>query len=97
MKDDEKPDPTAKWEPSKLPDAGAGRFWRIERNPKNQTKPVRISLMQQMSGTNHPRFATLVGYGQSAGIPELVYVEAQLVLDIHGRVEELVGEYGIDD
>lgn len=94
MTDTEKPDPKAAWDPSKLPAPGAGRFWRLERQPKNQTKPVKIALMQRYPGTKASSFATLVGYGQAAGIPELIYEEAQKVLDIHARVEEIVGEYG---
>lgn len=93
----ETPDPTAAWEPEKLPAAGPGRFWQLERQPKNQAKPVKIALMQQMKGTKSPSFASLVGYGQAPGIPELIYEEAQRVLDIHARVEEIVGVYGFEE
>lgn len=89
-------DPKAPWEPEKLPSAGPGRFWQLERQPKNQSKPVKIALMQQMKGTKSPSFATLVGHGQAPGIPELIYEEAQRVLDIHARVEEIVGVYGFE-
>lgn len=87
-------DPQAAWDPAKLPTPGPGRFWRLERQPKNQTKPVKIALMQRYPGTKASSFATLVGYGQAPGIPDLIYEEAQKVLDIHARVEEIVGEYG---
>lgn len=93
----EEHDPAAAWDPSQLPPAGPGRFWRLERNPKNQSKPVKIMLMQRYPGTTSKSFATLVGYGQAAGIPGLVYEEAKSVLDIHGRVEEIVGEYGEEE
>lgn len=90
-------DPKATWDPSKLPAAGPGRFWRLERQPKNQTKPIKIALMQRYPGTKASSFATLVGFGQAPGIPDLIYEEAQKVLDIHSRVEEIVGEYGDEE
>jgi hypothetical protein len=93
----EKPDASAAWDPKQLPAAGPGRFWRLERNPKNQTKPVKISLMQRYPGTKASSFASLVGFGQAPGIPEMIYEEAQTVLDIHGRVDEIVGEYGDEE
>lgn len=94
MSTTEKPDATAAWDESKLPNPGPGRFWRLERNAKNQTKPIKISLMQALPGTRSSKFSDVVGYGQAPGIPDLIYEEAQTVLDIHGRVTELLGDYG---
>lgn len=93
MSDTIEHDPNAAWEPSNLPPAGKDRFWRLERQPKNQTKPVKISLMQQLEGTSSRKFAMLVGFGAAPAIPTLIYEEARKVLDIHGRTHEVIGDY----
>jgi hypothetical protein len=95
----------AKSEPRKLtkadlPDVGDRRFWVIEHNPKSNTRPVKVTLMEDHAATartgrnGRAQWARAVGFefAKTAEIADVVATAGVVVLRV-GNVDNVVGEF----
>ena len=78
-----------------LPKAGPGRFWKIDHNPKNISKPLHVELREYHSGniTQNAKFSRLIGQGNTTANEVAVRECADGILNRASRVDEFVGTY----
>lgn len=75
-------------------DPGADRVWRIEHQPKNQSKPVRLELREftvERTATTPKSLTRLLGSVNTIADRKVLAEDAALLLARVGRVDEFVG------
>jgi hypothetical protein len=77
---------------SSLPDPGEGRKWVVDLNPKSQTKPMVLKLVERFRRGAKGASTTINTAYVTANLKDIENA-AQDILDRVGDYEKFVGEY----
>lgn len=78
-----------------LPEAGEGRFWRVEHNPKSRTNPITVKLMEYVV-PGRTVLSRQIGFDYTIASWKAVSETAELILAKVGDYAKVIGDYQTD-
>ena len=77
--------------------AGPNRWWRVRVNPKNQNKPITVTLMEFATDKKSESLSTAINSAGTIAKPKNILAAAQHVLNRAGNFRDVIGNYGMED
>lgn len=77
------------------PELPANQWWKIEHNPKSQTKPLKVTLMEQLAIDGTPsKLARAIGMTYSVANQVKLWEDMDALKAAASAYADFVGEYG---